>query len=696
MEQKSLVTLLYVLGGLLLGSLPLLPRLIPALRAPLASDPREGLRFTLWLLALVGLVNGNPHLGLLAVCALLAWGVSRVCAADGLSTTASTTAALFLGSTLLWWRRPEAGLQLTIAELVSDAVISATVLWLLLRSGTPGPAARAARTRNALLGAYLLAAAWLCFTTFAIEQGGAALTAWHHWGAYIGPAELLLSGAHLFTDFPAQYGLGPTLLVAAQCGSDCWSGFYVLAGCAALGYAALLALLLQKVLDKAVSAPVEATLLALMFCCSLLWTSLPSALATPLLTPSTTGLRFLPALLVALCAWDTLAQDSRRTRLLGHLAWLTGMLWSPESAFYCTFVWWPTLTLRAFATCRQPPLTLLALQALRLLALLGGAVLLFAVACRTAFGEWPDPKAVFAYVLYPPGPLPVALNGALLFALAVFALGSVQLVAALRAADAPEAGAEPAVRQAVARAFVPMLLAFATWSYFLLGRSHDNNLLNLSPFLLLVLASVLREARHVEWKLSAAALAGSFAGWLVVFNFAGWQAALEQGRLFDFRPGAVLAHFSFDDPHMRQVLGQSYGKIQGDPAELRTLLNLAQGTAPGPYSVITSAMTLPRTAPDAAWNGMEAAETYAFLPLALRTEFLRRTAVRLHRCGWLVIDRAYLDGYQGYPSKVEWLASYDSVYTPDRQLQFGSFLGFHLVPKGQAGCAPAPGAPSHR
>ena len=47
----------------------------------------------------------------------------------------------------------------------------------------------------------------------------------HHQGAYIGPALHIKAGLVPFYDIPLQYGLGPTLSIAAVCGAtNCWSG----------------------------------------------------------------------------------------------------------------------------------------------------------------------------------------------------------------------------------------------------------------------------------------------------------------------------------------------------------------------------------------------------------------------------------------------------------------------------------------
>ena len=79
------------------------------------------------------------------------------------------------------------------------------------------------------------------FSTGIFHDPQAFLFAWHHWGAYVGPSEMVRSGARLFRDVPAQYGLGPTVLIAAIGGQGCWLSVYYLAGLSTLLFAAMVA-----------------------------------------------------------------------------------------------------------------------------------------------------------------------------------------------------------------------------------------------------------------------------------------------------------------------------------------------------------------------------------------------------------------------------------------------------------------------
>ena len=60
----------------------------------------------------------------------------------------------------------------------------------------------------------------------ALNPVGSAIYAWHHRGAYLSPVYALIGGGTPFRDFPVQYGMGPTLLLAAFCKGSCWSEIY--------------------------------------------------------------------------------------------------------------------------------------------------------------------------------------------------------------------------------------------------------------------------------------------------------------------------------------------------------------------------------------------------------------------------------------------------------------------------------------
>ena len=194
-----------------------------------------------------------------------------------------------------------------------------------------------------------LVAVVMSFTTGVLSTPEIKITAWHHWGAYIGPAELTLSGARIFYDFPAQYGFGPTLLIASACGNNCWIAMYFIAGGAALAFALLGFFIIQRPAGQNPGgARHDRRRNRLGF---LLWVGYPPLVSSALVTPSITGLRFLPVLaLVAMMMWsEGDAKLQPHWTKFGFAIFAVGALWSPESLFMSSFAWGPYYCLRRMA-----------------------------------------------------------------------------------------------------------------------------------------------------------------------------------------------------------------------------------------------------------------------------------------------------------------------------------------------------------
>lgn len=304
--------------------------------------------------------------------------------------------ALCVSATIPWWHRQNGSLDISNFKLLAFGLVTFVLIHLF---ATQVPI-RESRFPITWIIVYTLLAAVLSFSTgvFTDSNASAFLTLWHHWGAYVGPSELLLTGATIFHDFPVQYGLGPTALIANICANDCWKGMYFLAGSTTLAYSVLIA-----VLALALSRnrwPERLAVLALCLATCFFWTAYPPSVASPLLCPSTTGLRFLPAvLLITYLFFAKQIEHSEPRMLIPQGLWVPGALWSPESGFYVTFVWWPSYFLirrgqgdfwsraKGFANA-----------ALRLLSIGVGLVMffmlhftLFTMRNRHSMGSWPTP-----------------------------------------------------------------------------------------------------------------------------------------------------------------------------------------------------------------------------------------------------------------------------------------------------------------
>jgi hypothetical protein len=387
------------------------------------------------------------------------------------------------------------------------------------------------------------------------------------------------------------------------------------------------------------------------------------------MTPSVAGMRFLP--LMAMVGWllwrDRSSTATLSGRQIAHLLWALGVLWSPESAFYVTFVWWPYyLWLRC---CKESGLGVtVQLSTLPRAAGILVLTLLVVLLCFVA-GYWliyrttPTAYGYFAYAINPPGPLPINPSGAILFFFAVLALGLMALSSMLRLS-----GNTREFRQI----YLLVLLAYATFSYFL-GRSHDNNLLNLLPFQLPVLLVAFR-APLSDWaRTTAAVLLASLIGWSSLFGWDAWREMIWNGRLFEFNPQGMRVSFSYDDPYTAECVRRVGAVDAGDPADAARAANYIEENFHEPLTTLDFAMNLRVTDNGAVWSAVHGSANFSFVPSARRQEFLVSTAKWLHRIGWLVVDRKF-------PAD-EWLMDFQSAYRVDRTMDFGSYYAVRFVPK---------------
>ncbi len=489
-------------------------------------------------------------------------------------------------------------------------------------------------------------------------------TVWHHWSVYVGSSQALLGGAIPFQDYPVQYGMGPTLLVAALCGQECWTGTYVAAAVTNLFYLVTMAgcvVLLTRRLPMGLAL----VALAAMGCAILMWTGYPPDFKGPIATPSVDGLRFFP--LAALLFFIIAAEERGfRPDAAGHALWLLGLVWSPEAAFYATVVWWPYLALRRAQNIGATNVKGVAIEVLRgaLMAVVAtvAAFAVLAVLFWVVYRQWPSIEGFTTYVRNPPGILPVNPMGPVSLALAAAAAVA---IAQLRA-DA----------RGVRLGLVCLVSLFAAGSYYL-GRSHDNNVLNLLPFIVLALTAALAIGlKDIAFGFVQVALAGVVA-LLATFGFESWDAAAQRGQAWNIGPSHFINHVRLVDPASSVLLDQSLSDPPKTPApapaaDAAAAQKWLLGRGEGSPLWVSPSMVLPYGAPGPVWTGMNDVGAFALLPHDEVETFIRNGAQHLHRPGWILVDRT---------QTTPWPALFLAAYSITEQRDFGGYTAYRLAPK---------------
>jgi hypothetical protein len=581
--------------------------------------------------------------------------------------------AMFLGlliaALLPWWLRDESGHLIISGHQSLTTIVLISLVRLALTDGyrIVWTTRRQVLLRVSITFALSLLGIWIIFST-GVLSSTANTTPWHHWGAYIGPAELVIAGAVPLHDIPLQYGLGPTLLLAQTCYSNCWNGLYWIAGISTAVMAALLAWMSLRLWPD--RHPMSnMIILAIILATTLIWTAYPPELVAALATPSTTGIRFLPGILML--AWVFYINQhrsfSRTAEAGGHIIWVSCIAWSPESAIHATAVWVPYYIWMhvLFDVPSSSNARVLILKSVLKIATvfvvgLGACGLIF----RWALGDWPLPAEYGTYMLFPPGPLPINTKGTVWFALA--SLGC-WLYAWLLSKP------QKLYPNTARILWLVALYSTATFTYYL-GRSHDNNILNLLPYItLLLFASYRLAAGSMSASTLIATLLAAILGWIPNFGFVHYKEAQVQSQLLSFSPSDLTASFDRESG-----IGQFYMAPQAKVSRLRpedaeAALDHIRSKFQEPVEIFDLFMLVDGGEPATPWNALHGPANYVFIPSNRRATYLERVSKRIKRSGWVLYDKSM--------DMTSYLIEYDGAYDRAQELEFGTYRGIRFTPK---------------
>jgi hypothetical protein len=234
------------------------------------------------------------------------------------------------------------------------------------------------------------------------------LLSYHHWGYFIGAAELVRQGGWLLWDVPSQYGFLNILLIAALPSHSVWQSLYLVNSSLIFLAACFLFLILRSLRSGVLNYGFSlAVTLATAFL-------LPGILFVgPQIYPSIGAFRFFWCYaLLAVLLWEfrasLLNKPKKHIMWVGCVCWVIGTLWSAESAAYAAGIWVPAyvlISLRKAGILGQDPwrakTALPQIAAWLLLPFLLLTLTLAGIAAYYLFflGHIPDWRAFFEYSL---------------------------------------------------------------------------------------------------------------------------------------------------------------------------------------------------------------------------------------------------------------------------------------------------------
>ncbi len=593
------------------------------------------------------------------------------------------SAILFAGSistTLPWWRFSGGSMDLSYGELGLVLIIFAGTLYILEKKSDKDFSYDSMPTFS-VWGQRVLYGIIFILSIFYVGYqglilGDAKVTTWHHWGAYIGPARLTLSGAIPLFDFPVQYGIGPTLMSAAACRFvNCWDGFYFLASAFTLAFFFALALLAIKITQRE-GLVVRLLALSCVIVCSLLWTSFPAGLISPLSTPSTSGMRFFPAVamglyLVTISSSVSSGGLTRRQIIFGHAIWVFGLFWSPEAGIHTTIVWTPFLVWASvFKNGTGFSIRVFIWESCKVLGVFGVIMASLTLIYFLSFGVLPKPLLYASFLQNPPGVLSINSSGPIWLAMTCFGLW---IVAINKPSSKPSS--EFFTRDKFIGSWVLFLLSLVVFSYFL-GRSHDNNILNLLVYFMLLLFSVRRIAGGSGVRVLANALISASLAWVPLFGWGGYVRAFQESRSFGVDLSQVM---NYGEEHSVVAIASHNARISGltlndallDQQKLREALDYIASNWDEPVEIIDLNMLIDARASHLPWSGVHPISTSSFMTDTQRKKMLERVAARIQESGWVLVHKDL--------ARSSVIQNYDEVYRRNQTHKFGNYQAIRFI-----------------
>lgn len=562
------------------------------------------------------------------------------------------------GVTLLWWKTGDQ--HLSPLDVGTSIVVSVLALALFRWQRRPTKASRFVE-RSALALAILLAL-YLSFGAGIFSKPFVALTAWHHWSAYIGPSELMRAGGRILYDFPAQYGLGPTALLAATCFGSCWLAMYYVAAAITCMFFFIVLYCAMYTRLQGTGGRVAVIIAAVAVC--FFWSAYPPLVSTPRMVPSVQGLRFFPAflLVVVQLAVDQMPRLSRYWAVCGHACYALGMLWSPEAFFMVGFIWAPYYSLRIFREAPAASRLSSVMKSIGTIALLTFAIVLSFVSIYWAiYGVTPSFGAYLIYIMYPPGPLPIDPLGPVWFAAISVSIGVIVLTRALLS------GEDMRVQR---RLMLLLFLSYATLIY-CMGRGHSNNFLNVLPATFLVLLCGIEQRVPLALRTCATTMIICLIVFLSMFGWTLWRSTVQQGMALQFEPRSVLSLWNYDNQNLAEELKLVFGTEGGQEsfANLSSALSDIRKISREPILIMDQYYLLPvdNSGPWSAFNGNG---NYVFMPIKWREEFLLKSSASIAKDGWLIVENSYSS---------EWLTSLEKTYKRGVEKVYGNYVAIRYT-----------------
>lgn len=478
----------------------------------------------------------------------------------------------------------------------------------------------------------------------------------HHWGAYLSAAKSLDAGLAIFKDFPTQYGLGPTLLIAFASHLFGWvSGMFYVVGSLQFLYWISITAIAFKLIENSEGRKYFLWFLILLITTSSCFFWFPAVSLYTNQAPSLGGARYFPVtfFVAILLSLDLTSQKLTTKKVwVMHTAWALCALWSIESVFYVCLVWWPLyiyVKLSANISLRSKFHSVFH-SVMELLLVAAALVFAFIAIYLLIYKTLPELTVFTVFVQNIPGAMLINFEGPFIFIVSVLLMSLSTLIYMFK---------KHGNSNEFHYLFVITLMAYAASSYYI-GRSHDYNIRPLIPFYSLILLSMCPVLFPQFVRFFSISLLSLLVCWVGINQY---NLGFSRFDLFDFNGKDLNAKFQkYRENPQTSDLGRAIDYISKNHNESVVALD--------PVSSITLSGNQDQ------WNAYNNMASYNYLPNRMQKKFIERSKRKLMKSGWVLVHKDM--GIFGEPFVLD---LFNNSYSLDESIMFGVYKAFRFVPK---------------
>ena len=215
--------------------------------------------------------------------------------------------------------------------------------------------------------------------------------------------------------------------------------------------------------------------------------------------------------------------------------------------------------------------------------------------------------------------------------------------------------------------FVCLITMVVTFSYYL-SRAHDNNVLNLFPFMVLVALNLLpHPAQQTEaesqFRLGfCMTFLMAVIGFVASFNFWVWEKVVASENIAQTGPAPLLRQVAADGLYADPLISR-------DAAALIKEARTQSNSAP---LLFDEAALMPFSAAGSGWTGVNNVANYSPLPHRLVSSYIRRGAARYKRAGWIIVEETKYN---------KWVGLFSASYEVSKIKRRGRYAAYFMTPK---------------